>query len=207
MRKPNLNNNYTYISIVAVVLIISTAIFYISGSDNQSNSVWRESAPSIGNADAPIYIVEFGSFTCESCVGITQILNQLITENPSKVKYQFRYFPDELSSNSIIAAEYAEIANSRGKFWEMYDMLMQNQENWINSNKAKDVFLNFLQLVGANENINGKINDAQRVVDNDLKFAKQNDLVGTPTLFINGKLYSKDLTYSAIKDEIDSALK
>jgi protein-disulfide isomerase len=207
MRKPNLNSNNLYILVLAVILIIVAVFFYISGSKKEFNDVWRDGAATIGTAKAPISIVEFGSFSCASCVEITPIIHQIILDNPSKIIFQFRYFPDPTNPNSSLAAQYAELANRKGKFWEMYDMLMQNQVNWSSSDKAKDIFDQFLILNGLNKDLDKDLQAAKETVESDVVFANQNDLVGTPTLFINGKLYSKDLTYLAIKDEIDSALK
>lgn len=209
MQKQKQNNINILPAITVLVILSLLIIFFIfnRSSSVNNNPIWRNSAPTIGSVNAPINMVEFGDFVCEACTSFTNIINQLVSDYPTKVNYQFRYFPNEQKDNAFSAAQYAEIAHMHGKFWEMYDMLMQNQNSWSESGEAEKIFTSFLTLINA-EDINSERDKklALTVVQEDLNFAVNNDLVGTPTLFINNKIYQGELSYAAIKSEIDKLL-
>lgn len=209
MQKQKQNNIIILPAITVLVILSLLIIFFIFNRSNSANNnqIWRNSAPTIGSANAPINMVEFGDFICEACTSFTNIINQLVGDYPTKVKYQFRYFPNEQKDNAVSAAQYAEIAHMHGKFWEMYDMLMQNQNSWSESGDAEKIFTSFLSLINTKDtDLERDKKTALSVVQKDLAFSINNDLAGTPTLFINNKLYQGELSYAAIKSEIDKLL-
>lgn len=84
----------------------------------------RPDSHSIGPADAPVTVVEFGDFQCPSCI-IAEATNREIRQRfPKHVRFIFREFP--LARFHVFAqkaAEAAECAGLQGKFWEMHDRL------------------------------------------------------------------------------------
>lgn len=87
--------------------------------------------PMLGKSDAPITLIEFSDYQCPFCQRFFQTtLPALRTEyiDRGKVRYVFRDFPiDQIHPHARKAAEAAHCAGEQGKYWEMHDVLFQNQ--------------------------------------------------------------------------------
>ncbi len=88
-------------------------------------------APMLGRADAPVTIVEFSDYQCPFCqrffaTTLSAIKKQYV--DTGKVRYVFRDFPlDQLHPQARKAAEAVHCAGEQGKYWQMHDILFQNQ--------------------------------------------------------------------------------
>src|SRR5256884_6519476 len=83
---------------------------------------------SLGSADAPVTLVEYGDFECPFCGRSYPELKQVLRQLGGKVQFVFRHFPlSEEHPRAQHAAEVAEAAAAQGKFWEMHDLLYQRQ--------------------------------------------------------------------------------
>jgi protein-disulfide isomerase len=87
--------------------------------------------PMLGKAEAPVTIIEFSDYQCPFCRRFFQTtLPTLKTEyvDTGKVRYIFRDFPiDKIHPQARKAAEAAHCAGEQNKYWEMHDLLFQNQ--------------------------------------------------------------------------------
>jgi protein-disulfide isomerase len=89
-------------------------------------------APTLGRADAPVTLVEFSDYQCPFCqrffaTTLSAIKKQYV--DTGKVRYVFRDFPlDQMHPQARKAAEAAHCAGELGKYWEMHDVLFQNQK-------------------------------------------------------------------------------
>jgi protein-disulfide isomerase len=88
-------------------------------------------APALGRADAPVTIVEFSDYQCPFCQRFYATTLPILKEDyiaAGKVRYVFRDYPlANLHPNAHKAAEAAYCAGEQGRFWEMHDVLFQNQ--------------------------------------------------------------------------------
>ena len=87
-------------------------------------------APTLGRVDAPVTIVEFSDYQCPFCqrffaTTLPELKKDYI--ETGKVRYVFRDFPLEMHAQARKAAEAAHCAGEQGKYWEMHDVLFQNQ--------------------------------------------------------------------------------
>ncbi len=79
-----------------------------------------------GLADAPVTVIEYGDYECPYCRGAARDVHLLLDRYPDTVRFVFRNFPiPQLHPHAEQAAEAAEAAASQGKFWEMYELLLQ----------------------------------------------------------------------------------
>jgi protein-disulfide isomerase len=87
--------------------------------------------PIKGKKDAPVTLVEFSDYQCPFCSRFFQTTLPTLTKeyiDTGKVRYAFRDFPlDQIHPNARKAAEAAHCAGDQGKYWEMHDLLFQNQ--------------------------------------------------------------------------------
>ena len=82
----------------------------------------------IGPANAPVTLVEYGDYECPYCGMAHPIVASIIQQMGNTLRFAFRHFPlTRLHAHAQHAAEMAEAAGSRGKFWPMHDLLYQNQ--------------------------------------------------------------------------------
>jgi len=88
-------------------------------------------APVLGRADAPVTLVEFSDYQCPFCqrfFATTLLTLKKDYVDTGKVRYVFRDFPlEQLHPQARKAAEAAHCAGEHGKYWEMHDVLFQNQ--------------------------------------------------------------------------------
>ena len=88
--------------------------------------------PALGRRDAPVTIVEFSDYQCPFCRQfVTTTLPALKSTyvDAGKLRWVFRDFPlDQIHPNARKASEAARCAGEQGKYWDMHDLLFQNQQ-------------------------------------------------------------------------------
>src|SRR5690606_25397994 len=88
------------------------------------------------------------------------------------------------------ASRAAEAAGLQGKFWEMYDVLFQQQSSWSNSTSPYAIFENYATQLGLDvakfkqDYASSVVNDT---INADMKAAKALGATGTPTFVLDGK--------------------
>ena len=110
----------------------------------------------------------------------------------------------ELHPHALHAAIAAEIAASHGKFWEMHDLLFENQ------NALDDYYLlEYARKLGINaaefEMDFGKDRFYQKVKD-DYDSGLENDVQGTPTFFVNGEQFDGNWMNSEFLEYLESLI-
>ena len=80
-----------------------------------------------GPASAEVTVVEYGDFACPFCRRAYGVVRQMLEKFPD-VRFVFRANPrSHLFPAAEPAAEAAEAAATRGKFWEMHDRLFETE--------------------------------------------------------------------------------
>src|SRR3954465_3154513 len=83
-----------------------------------------------GPAEAPVLLVEYGDYQCPHCGHAYPIVKRVQDHFGKKLGFVFRNFPlNEIHPNAEAAAEAAEFAATKGKFWEMHDAMFEHQKN------------------------------------------------------------------------------
>src|SRR5277367_3703733 len=81
-----------------------------------------------GPESADVTLVEYGDYECPHCGHAYPIVQQVQKHFGKRLRLIFRNFPlGEMHPHAEAAAEVAEFAGSQGKFWEMHDLLFENQ--------------------------------------------------------------------------------
>ena len=85
--------------------------------------------PSSGTARCGVVVVEYGDYQCPYCGAEYPQLKKVQKHFGDKICFVFRNFPlTQAHPHAERAAEFAEAAATVGKFWEMHDMLYENQK-------------------------------------------------------------------------------
>ena len=154
----------------------------------------------MGPSDAKVTIVEYADFQCPACKNMSAVLDQIMTEFNQHVKVVYRDFPlRSIHQNAQISAQAAEAAGLQDKFWEMHDVLFDNQETWstMKSPELEEQFAAYAEDLGLDvEKFNSDLNSSavKNIVNEEADQAADMKLTGTPTLFINGtKIDNNDI--------------
>lgn len=191
------------LSVIAVaVLVAGGAALYMSKQSTQvaetSAATPSANAPAPtggghvrGPQNAPVTLTEFGDYQCPSCGYYAPIVLELVHRYPTQMKLEFHHYPlVSLHQWAMTAALAAEAASDQGKFWEMHDLIYQNQEKWSKSQNAEVEFLAYANQLGLNANQFMQSMHSpqvqQRVLE-DVSRATDAKINETPTFFINGQ--------------------
>src|SRR5882757_3318601 len=81
-----------------------------------------------GNAGAPIVLVEFGDYQCPYCGAAYPVIKKIQQTFGDQVRFVFRNFPlSEIHPDAMQAAIASEAAALQNKFWQMHDIIFENQ--------------------------------------------------------------------------------
>jgi protein-disulfide isomerase len=151
-----------------------------------------------GKADSKVVLVEYGDYQCPGCGSAFPTVKKLSEKYKDEIAFVFRNFPiASKHPNARAAASAAEAAGLQGKFWEMHNMLYENQSSWENLNTTDrgPFFIDYAKQLGLDEarfksdmeseNVSQKINFDQAV-------GKKAGADATPTFVLNGKKFSTD---------------
>ena len=138
-----------------------------------------------GAIDAPVTVVEYGDFECPYCGQAEPVVRELI-RGFTDVRYVWRHLPlNDVHPHAQLAAEAAEAAADQSAFWEMHDLLLDNQ----NALQTDDLVAYAEQLGVDVERFTDSLREhggAARVAE-DIDSADLSGVSGTPTFFINSR--------------------
>ena len=186
------------ILIIASIPIILGLVFWLSKNNaelpaNQATSLLYI-APSDhikGSGDSKIELTEYSDFQCPACGAYYPYVKQIVDKFSDQIKFAYRHFPLSQHINANLAARTAEAAGKQGKFWEMHDLLFENQNSWGSNNDAKNIFIGFASNLGLDvEKFKADLNskEIQSKVAGDFKGGVSAGVNSTPTFFLNGKM-------------------
>jgi len=158
----------------------------------------------IGASHAPVTIVEYGDFECPMCRQAEPAVQQLLVHHPSAVRLVFRHFPIESAHpHALLAAEAAEAAGADGKFWEMHDLLLANQDKLRIFDLLRYAGQLGLDQDRFHEDMMRRANEGRIAAD--LESADLSGVSGTPTFFVNGRRHYGAYDVHTLKQAIRTA--
>lgn len=169
------------------------------------------SAPSLGNPDAPVTIVEFGDFQCPFCGRFFQTTEKQIIEQyvkTGKARFVYRDFAF-LGPESEWAANAAECANEQGKFWQYHDYLYGHQQGENAGAFSKDNLKSFARALGLNTAQFDQCFDSDKyleAVHRDTEEGRSAGISGTPGTFVNGRLVQGAVPFAQFQVVIEEEL-
>jgi len=191
---------------VICVVLFGGLIFW-SGRDRvdvskvDTNAILSASASSgnisdrtFGNKEAKVVLIEYGDFQCPGCGSAHPALKALSEKYKDKLAFVFRNFPlTNIHPNARAAAAAAETAGQLGKYWEMHDILYENQDEWSNASTEDraGIFAGYAERIGLDKKaFTAKLDDTTNVskkINFDLALGRKLNVNGTPTFYLNGK--------------------
>jgi protein-disulfide isomerase len=159
----------------------------------------------LGPLHAAVTIVEYGDFECPNCKQAAPVVKSLLQRFGDQICLVYRHFPlEEVHPHALLAAQAAEAAGGQDRFWQMHDLLFENQRH-----------LKLRQLRGYAERL--ELDTARFTADLDdeiylqrvrehIHGASQSGVRATPTFFINGMILDVSFGLHSLVDGVEAAL-
>lgn len=165
----------------------------------------------MGNANAPVTIIEYASMTCSHCAQFANAtFGELKTRyiDTGKVRFIMREFPlDPLAAGAFMLARCAE----DGKYFPLVETLFHKQKEWaFVQNPIPPLLAIAKETAGFNEQSFEKCLSNQKLLDDIDAVRARGQKFGvnsTPTFFINGKMVRGALSIEELEKEIQPLLK
>lgn len=170
--------------------------------------------PALGQAGAPVTILEFSDYQCPYCRQHAQRTLPRIIEtyvDSGQVRYLFKDFPLDSHPNAQKAAEAARCAGTQGAYWAMHHHLYDDQKAWSKEEEALaiETFVGYARALELDA-------DAFRTCLESGQFGEQVHLDrwegeqagvgGTPSFLINGQLLEGAQPFEAFQERIEGEL-
>jgi len=163
---------------------------------------------SLGNKQAPVTIIEYGSLTCGNCLAFHKHVYPKLKKqyiDTGAVRFIYRHFPTGGS-----AVHGARAANcSSDKYYEMIDKLFSSAGSWFRAENKEAIFIKYATTLGLDSDTFAACISNKNNLDNILlqqKTAKNElNISVTPTFLINGKMVRGKRTFLEMKELISIA--
>lgn len=156
-----------------------------------------------GPADAKLQLIEYGDYQCPSCGQAAPIVNRVVKHFGDRLLFAFRNFPLEQHEFAEPAAETAEFAAEKGKFWEMHDLLYKHQNEF-----SDEFFPKLAEQLGLDGDELTEVLEAEKFsakIKKDYTVGEKAGVPGTPAFFINGKLWDGSFAYGDFVQALEAA--
>lgn len=211
--------------LLAIIVIFFGAVLITSHKDSKQTASKKGTPTNHVEGASPkgVKLVEYGDYQCPGCGAFYQTVKDATDKYKDTVQFQFRNLPlPSLHPNAFAAARAAEAAALQNKFWEMHDLLYQqnvayynaqqtgqNSNSWIGASDPLPFFTNYAQQLGLNvtqfksDFASAKVNN---LVNADIAaFKATGDDMATPTFYLNGKkIASSELTDKTGQPSVDA---
>ncbi|MCB9728744.1 MAG: thioredoxin domain-containing protein [Deltaproteobacteria bacterium] len=170
---------------------------------------------SLGPVDAPVTFVAFKDFECGFCRFVHAQEHPLHEKYKDKVRFVFKHYPmngdcnyrmggERMHEGACRAAFAASCAQEQGKFWEMNDLLYQNQKRF--SDEELRGYAEKLGLdLAAYDACRASDRPKQRI-ERDVRIAARARINGTPRIYINGRMVTGSTATDVLDYYIQQAL-
>jgi protein-disulfide isomerase len=150
-----------------------------------AKSIPVDGSPTKGPDDAPVTVVEFADFECPHCAAAVPLVDAVVAAHPGKVRLVYKFFPLAMHVHGEAAARAAYAASMQGKFWEMHHLLFERQDNLEQGDLER--YAKALKLDVAKWKADMESQAVKDRVDADRKLGDSYKIVGTPTIYVNGR--------------------
>jgi protein-disulfide isomerase len=183
----------------------ASALLSLASGAPGSGKLATDDDPSLGDAHAPVTIVEFADFGCPFSAEESYVVRALARQYPDEVRFIYRDFPiPELHPGADIAAVGGECARDQGRFWEYHDVVFGHPTVF-----TPEILMSYADEAGLDTKKfsaclgSGKYEEE---VQQDLADGVAAGVRGTPTFFINGVKIEGDVPFSIFTEIIHAFL-
>jgi protein-disulfide isomerase len=159
-----------------------------------------------GRPDAPVTVLEYGDYECPYCRGAARDVHEMLARYPDTVRFVFRNFPIiQLHPHAEQAAQAAEAAGAQGKFWPMYELLLQPSSR-LDLGSLLDYAADLSLDVGR---FRGEVTGLAYApkIERDVREGVQDGVNATPKFYVDGERIDGKLPLEGLEDTIRAAVR
>jgi protein-disulfide isomerase len=177
---------------------------YYASFDRRAKLDVARFGPALGDAAAPVTMVEFSDFTCPYCQLVRSGLEAFVEARKARVKLVYKPFPIESHPGALELAQAGEWARDQDLFWPMHDALFAAP----GAHTPEELATIAHDVGGSSSALLAALGDGRYLpkIKASQAEARAAGLKGTPTLFLNGRMlvlmdYSDEGLEFALQDE------
>lgn len=211
-----------FLAVIIAVILIFVAIFAFGNKSTNTptsgNGALSQHIEGLGQDH--VTLVEYGDYQCPYCGQYFSIVKQVEAQYNNQITFQFRNFPlTSLHPNAFAGARAAEAAALQGKFWQMHDLLYeQNQiyyqsnetvSNWVGASNPQTFFDQYASQLGLNLtkfNQDYTSNEVNGTINADMAEGNKLGINATPTFLLDGKQISVGESATEFDSLINAAI-
>jgi protein-disulfide isomerase len=165
----------------------------------------------MGDNTKKVTLVEYGDYQCPACGAYYPIVKQITDKYSKDIQFQFRNFPlSQIHQNARAGARAAEAAAKQNKYWEMHDLLYEQQKSWESSTNVAAIFETYATQLGLNMTkykADFGSNEVNDIINADYAEGVRLGVDSTPSFFLQGKKIENPQSLDAFSKLIDDAIK
>src|SRR3989338_2763343 len=196
------------IGVITVAILIG-AVFLFSKPQSvpqaaDTRVVLCAQQQSVGPENSQVTLIEFSDFQCPACKAAWPTVEALTKAYPNQLRFVYRHFPLPQHKFAKDAAYAAEAAGKQGKFWEMSNLLFENQESIspeLFPKLADELRLDLEQFKKDMES-----QEIKDKVEADLNDARTLGVNSTPTFYLNGTKVNL-ANFDDLKTQVEKSLR
>ncbi len=210
-------------AVIVVIVLIFIGIFAFSNNGTPGGNSNNSGTPSQhieGKGLDHVTLVEYGDYECPYCGQYYPIVKQVVSQYSNQITFQFRNFPlTSIHPNAFAGARAAEAASLMGKFWQMHDLLYEQNGIYYNSNQTANTWVgasnplpyfdNLAKQLGLNVNKFNQYYNSNRVdntINADMAAGNKLGVNATPTFYLDGKKISVGESVANFQTLINAAI-
>ncbi len=156
----------------------------------------------MGDAKAPIGLVEYASLTCPHCAEFHNTALAEIEENYIKTGKAFLIYRDFPLDRYAFQASVLAHAAGKQRFFSVLKILFEKQNEWARASDPTAALLKIGKLVGVSKaKFEASLADeklGESILTDRMVGANEYGVNSTPTLFINGEKYEGSRDYKTL---------
>ncbi len=210
-----------WMAMAAVAVLGVGALSWVASRPKTTSSKVDPSLPKLeaegyvlGSPTAPIEIIEFADFECPGCGQFASLTEPDIRArmvNTGQVRMRFMDFPLPIHKNTWDASLAASCANEQGRFWEMHDLIFQNQDKWNGeaTSRPRGPLGDLAKSLGLDMTKYGSCMDTEKFranVQANLQEAERRLVSQTPTFIIGDQMIPGAIPFDTFKKLVDAEL-
>lgn len=167
-------------------------------------------SPTLGEAGAPVHIVEFIDPACETCALFYPMVKQMLADNPGRIRLSMRHAPFHDGSDYVV--RLLEASRKQDKYWQTLETLLASQAQWAPQHTVRpDLARQAIASVGLDMNQLLQDMDAPEVAERmqrDYADAVALKVTATPEYFVNGRplpSFGEQQLRTLVSEELQSA--
>lgn len=184
-------------AVLLLLAFVGTTLVYQSEKVQESaqtaernrDRLARFYAPTLGNPDAKVHIVEFLDPACETCRSFYPYVKQILAAHPDRIRLSVRHVPFHQGSEQVV--KMLEATKKQGKYWAALEAVLRAQRVWVVDHRAHpDRVWPALDGLGLDiEQLKADMNapEVTQRIAQDLDDAKALNVTKTPEFFVNGR--------------------